>query len=137
MEYTITVTKEVNHVKYQVANERINELVKSLVNISTNEKVSAGAIDFKNETNKFKQAIKNALATYKQTCLIEVNETYTDEQITTMMATLDALKIQRDALLADPDITDIETNDAFIKIKAEIARLKDIRDKLVLAGWTA
>lgn len=137
MEYTINITRVVPHIKYQIAEEKVNELLKFLTVQVSNEKVETGTSVFKSEVNTFKQSIKDALEVLKLTTLLDSFETFSDEQITLMMLKLEELKVQRDSLLADPDVSDIDNSYRFKEIKSEIVRLKDIKDKLEIAGWVS
>lgn len=135
-EYVINTITEKQHYKFRIASERVEKLVIDLKKTVDNEKIRNGEILFKTESIAFINNINNALATYKETCLSEVEKIYNDEQIAFLIEEYNILKVRRDELIVDPDINDIEANDEFQRIKERVNKLFEIRDKLIKAGWT-
>ena len=134
--YTITITKENPHRKFKIADEKIGQLVKILKKQADREKVTSGVIPFKTESIAFINAIEASLETYRGTCLVSEDKTYTDEEIDALVALYGTLVQQKADLLADAEINDIQANDEFQRIVARVAELKEIRAKLIAAGWT-
>jgi hypothetical protein len=134
MSYIIKVTKEVPHIKYQLAEERVNDIVKYLNYQITNEKVQSGNSPFIDETNIFKQAIIDALEAYRGTICIEVDEEYSDEKIVDLNASIEAIDTKVNMLLNDSDLIDIQSNYAFKQMQENVIKLNEVKQKLIENG---
>lgn len=135
MEYTIQVQNENQHYKYKMADNWITRLVEALKKEADKEKIVSNTILFKDESIVFINAIGSALSDYKQTCIESEDVTYTDEMITALINDFQVKTDRIAELRADTSINYLESSEEFIRLQEDVAKLKNIRDKLIEAGW--